>query len=32
LGWTLGVTHSPCPKFHPSSKFQDETIVNSLKF
>jgi hypothetical protein len=32
LGWTLGVTCSPCPKFHPSSKFQDETVVNSLKF
>jgi hypothetical protein len=32
VGWTLGAISSPCSKFHPSSKFQEETIVNSLKF
>jgi hypothetical protein len=32
LDQTLGATSNPCSKFHQNSKFQEETILNSLKF
>jgi hypothetical protein len=29
LAWILGATSSPCSKFHPSSKFKEEILLNS---
>jgi hypothetical protein len=30
--WIIGANSSPWPKFHSDSKFQEEIILNSIKF
>jgi hypothetical protein len=32
LGWILGANRSPWSKFHSNSKFQNESILNSIEF
>jgi hypothetical protein len=32
LGWILGANSSPWSKFHSNLKFQEEIILNSIKF